>query len=81
MFSNDLSIDLGTANTLVYVKNKGIVLNEPSAANSGGDFSRAVRTAATMPLIGSERASRISFEFKVNERGTPSTTEDRKSVV
>ena len=32
MFSNDLSIDLGTANTLVYVKNKGIVLNEPSVA-------------------------------------------------
>ena len=30
MFSNDLSIDLGPANTLVYVKNKGIVLNEPS---------------------------------------------------
>src|SRR5574344_274427 len=30
VFSNDLSIDLGTANTLVYVKNKGIVLNEPS---------------------------------------------------
>ena len=30
MFSNDLSIDLGTANTLVYVKNKGIVLNESS---------------------------------------------------
>lgn len=30
MFSNDLSIDLGTANTLVYLKNKGIVLNEPS---------------------------------------------------
>lgn len=30
MFSNDLAIDLGTANTLVYVKGKGIVLNEPS---------------------------------------------------
>lgn len=29
-FSNDLAIDLGTANTLVYVKNKGIVVNEPS---------------------------------------------------
>ncbi len=29
-FSNDLGIDLGTANTLVYVKNKGIVVNEPS---------------------------------------------------
>ena len=30
LFSNDLSIDLGTANTLIYVKNQGIVLNEPS---------------------------------------------------
>ena len=30
MFSNDLSIDLGTANTLIYVKGQGIVLNEPS---------------------------------------------------
>jgi rod shape-determining protein MreB len=29
-FSNDLAIDLGTANTLVYMKGKGIVLNEPS---------------------------------------------------
>ena len=30
LFSNDLSIDLGTANTLIYVREKGIVLNEPS---------------------------------------------------
>jgi len=30
IFSNDLAIDLGTANTVVYVRNKGIVLNEPS---------------------------------------------------
>jgi len=30
MFSNDLSIDLGTANTLIYVRGKGIVLAEPS---------------------------------------------------
>jgi rod shape-determining protein MreB len=30
LFSNDLAIDLGTANTLVYVKGKGIVANEPS---------------------------------------------------
>ena len=29
-FSSDLSIDLGTANTLIYVREKGIVLNEPS---------------------------------------------------
>ncbi|MBM89283.1 MAG: rod shape-determining protein [Gammaproteobacteria bacterium] len=30
MFSNDLSIDLGTANTIIYVREAGIVLNEPS---------------------------------------------------
>jgi len=30
LFSNDLAIDLGTANTLLYVKGKGIVSNEPS---------------------------------------------------
>ena len=30
MFSSDLSIDLGTANTLIYVRERGIVLNEPS---------------------------------------------------
>lgn len=30
MFSNDLAIDLGTANTLIYIRGQGIVLNEPS---------------------------------------------------
>ncbi|HNL68632.1 MAG TPA: rod shape-determining protein, partial [Leptospiraceae bacterium] len=30
LFSNDMGIDLGTANTLVYVKGQGIVLSEPS---------------------------------------------------
>ncbi|OGK83275.1 MAG: rod shape-determining protein, partial [Candidatus Rokubacteria bacterium GWC2_70_16] len=30
LFSNDLAIDLGTANTLVYVRGEGIVMNEPS---------------------------------------------------
>ena len=46
MFSNDLSIDLGTANTLVYVKNKGIILNEPSVvavrAAKNGNSQRKV---------------------------------------
>jgi len=39
MFSSDMAIDLGTANTLVYVKGRGIVLNEPSVValkNEGG---------------------------------------------
>ncbi len=30
MFSKDMAIDLGTANTLVYVKGEGVILNEPS---------------------------------------------------
>jgi hypothetical protein len=30
LFSEDLAVDLGTANTLVYVRGKGIVLDEPS---------------------------------------------------
>ena len=29
-FTADMAIDLGTANTLVYVKGKGVILNEPS---------------------------------------------------
>ncbi|MBT3236059.1 MAG: rod shape-determining protein [Bdellovibrionales bacterium] len=37
-FSNDLAIDLGTANTLVYAKDKGVIVNEPSvvAVHVGG---------------------------------------------
>jgi rod shape-determining protein MreB len=54
-FSNDLAIDLGTANTLVYVKGKGIVLSEPSVVavrKNGGDRSRvlAVGREAKMML-------------------------------
>jgi rod shape-determining protein MreB len=29
-FSHDIGVDLGTANTLIYVKGRGIVINEPS---------------------------------------------------
>jgi rod shape-determining protein MreB and related proteins len=54
VFSNDLAIDLGTANTLVYVKGKGIVLNEPSVVavrkgDRGGNKILAVgKEAKTM---------------------------------
>ena len=42
-FSNDLAIDLGTANTLIYVRSKGIVLDEPSVVairTQGGPNSK-----------------------------------------
>ena len=40
LFSNDLSIDLGTANTLIYVRGEGIVLNEPSVVAIRQDRGR-----------------------------------------
>ena len=55
-FSNDLSIDLGTANTLIYVKTRGIVLNEPSVVavqnepGRGGKIVVAVGTEAKKML-------------------------------
>ena len=48
-FSNDLAIDLGTANTLVYVKGKGIVLNEPSVVAVSKD-SRGTREVLAVGL-------------------------------
>ena len=45
-FSNDLAIDLGTANTLVYVKGKGIVLSEPSVVAVHRDSHGAQRVLA-----------------------------------
>jgi rod shape-determining protein MreB len=55
IFSNDLAIDLGTANTLVYAKGKGIVLNEPSVIavrkdDRGGKKIVAVGTEAKRML-------------------------------
>src|SRR5229473_2568486 len=46
LFSNDLAIDLGTANTLIYVKGQGIVCNEPSVVAVQNDFRNAQRVLA-----------------------------------
>jgi len=42
MFTTDVAIDLGTANTLVYVKGKGIVLNEPSVVAVERESGRVI---------------------------------------
>ncbi len=42
MFSNDLAIDLGTANTLVYVNGRGIICNEPSVVVLRNDNKKPV---------------------------------------
>jgi rod shape-determining protein MreB len=44
LFSNDLSIDLGTANTLIYMRGQGIVLNEPSVVAIREDSTRGTKT-------------------------------------
>ena len=51
LFSNDIGIDLGTANSLVYVRDQGIVLREPSVV--------AIQAGTTNVLAVGEEAKRI----------------------
>src|SRR5437764_767070 len=78
MFSSDLAIDLGTANTLVYAKGKGIVVNEPSivAINKNSGEVEAVgkeakemlgRTPGNIVAIKPMKDGVIA-DFKVTER-------------
>jgi rod shape-determining protein MreB and related proteins len=55
-FSNDLSIDLGTANTLIYVREKGIVLNEPSVVAIQDEPSRGGKVIVA---VGAEAKSML----------------------
>jgi len=56
IFSSDISIDLGTANTLVYVRNQGIVLNEPSVVairrDAGGQRTVVAVGAEAKRMLG-----------------------------
>jgi rod shape-determining protein MreB and related proteins len=78
LFSSDLAIDLGTANTLVYAKGKGIVVNEPSivAINKTNGEVEAVgkeakemlgRTPGNIVAIRPMKEGVIA-DFKVTER-------------
>lgn len=51
IFSNDIAMDLGTANTVVYVRNQGIVLNEPSVV--------AIKTNTTQVLAAGRSAKEM----------------------
>ncbi len=51
-FSNDLAIDLGTANTLIYVRDKGIILNEPSVVAIRQEFGS--RSGRNILAVGME---------------------------
>ncbi|WP_301098689.1 rod shape-determining protein [Otariodibacter sp.] len=56
LFSNDLSIDLGTANTLIYVKGQGIVLDEPSVVAVRQD---RIGTAKSIAAVGTHAKSML----------------------
>ena len=78
LFSSDLAIDLGTANTLVYAKGKGIVVNEPSIValnKNNGDVEAVGREAKEM--LGRTPGNIVAIrpmkdgviaDFKVTER-------------
>ena len=51
LFSNDIGIDLGTANTLVYVKGKGIVLREPSVVAIDKNRRKVLAVGAEAKLM------------------------------
>lgn len=67
LFSKDLGIDLGTANTLVYVKDKGIVINEPSvvAINQKTGQVLAIGSAAKN-MVGRTPAHIVALRPLVN---------------
>ena len=78
LFSSDLAIDLGTANTLVFAKGKGIVVNEPSivAINKTNGEVEAVGTEAK-EMLGRTPGNIVAIrpmkdgviaDFKVTER-------------
>ena len=64
-FSDDLAIDLGTANTLIYVKGKGIVCNEPSVVavqkNSRGSRRVLAIGSEAKKMLGRTPASIVAI--------------------
>jgi len=52
LFSSDLAIDLGTANTLVYAKGKGIVVNEPSIVAINKDPEAPIFKSCDFGVVG-----------------------------
>ena len=65
LVSNDLAIDLGTANTLIYIKNEGVVCNEPSVVavqkNGRGDKKILSVGSAAKRMLGRTPASIIAI--------------------
>jgi rod shape-determining protein MreB len=77
-FNNDLAIDLGTANTLIYVRGKGIVLDEPSVVairqNGGPNGKKVIQEVglAAKQMLGRTRQHhRDPADERRRDRGLP----------
>ena len=69
LFSNDLSIDLGTANTLIFVRGQGIVLNEPSVVAVRQD--RAIGGTRSVAAVGA-----VLYDWCTTDAGKAWTSVD-----
>src|SRR6202035_3201926 len=74
LLSADMAIDLGTANTLVYVKGRGIVLNEPSVVAIAN-----VKGKKQVLVVGESSAERIKKE--IGSACMPADGEGRTMVI
>ena len=79
--STDLAIDLGTANTLIYVRDKGIVLDEPSVVairhEGGPQGKKSIQAVGHIPEGQVARAGSVSgaqIEVPVTQRFAPEIT-------
>ena len=82
LFSHDLAIDLGTANTCVFARGAGIVLNEPSivAVNNVTDQIEAVGAKPRRCSAGRPATSRLSADEGRRHRRLRSGREDARSL-
>ena len=65
LFVSDIAIDLGTANTLIYVKGEGIVANEPSVVAVMEKESRGVRVVRAVGQEAKEMIGKAPLNIKV----------------
>src|SRR6266436_4063982 len=67
-FSNDLSIDLGTANTLIYMKSRGIVLNEPSVVAVQNEPGRGGKVVVAVGAEAKQMLGRTPSHQRIRRR-------------
>ena len=65
VFSSDLAIDLGTANTLVYLKDKGVVINEPSVVAIHTDNNRSKSSILAVGVEAKNMLGKVPGHIKV----------------